>query len=152
MKRRIYIGFLAVLLSAPLLAGCAVRRMPPLKYVPIMGQKPDSSMEGILQQALHDKNKLVRQDAVRLLGTMIATPEEQQRSAEALGQALNDREEHIRMEAVRALGNIPVEISGPHLRKAMTDESVRVRIQVVQVLREAYQRQSGQVQSVAGGP
>jgi hypothetical protein len=35
----------------------------------------------------------------------------------------------------------------------MTDKSVRVRIQVVQVLREAYQRQSGQLRSVAeGGP
>jgi hypothetical protein len=152
LQHRIYIGFLIVFLSAPILTGCAVRRMPPLKYVPVMGQKPDATMEGILQQALHDKNKLVRQDAVRLLGTMIATPEEQRRSAAALGQALRDQEEHIRMEAVRALGNIPVEISGPHLRQAMTDKSVRVRIQVVQVLRESYQRQSGQVQSIAGGP
>lgn len=144
---------LAALLATTALNGCAVRRMAPLKYIPVMGQELDASMEGILEQALHDKNKLVRQDAVRLLGTMIATPEEQRRSAAALGEALDDSEEGIRMEAVRALGNIPVDISGPYLREAMTDRSVRVRIQVVQVLREAYQRQSGQLESVAGaGP
>ena len=152
MRHKTHIALAFLLLALGLSSGCAVRRLPPVKFVPLLGQKPDGSMEGILKQALNDKNKLVRQDAVRLLGTMIATPEEQKRSAAALGSALEDREDHIRMEAVRALGNIPVEISGPYLRRAMTDESIRVRIQVVQMLREAYQRKSGQLQSVAGGP
>ncbi len=129
-------------------SGCAVRKLPPIKYVPAVGYKPDYSMEGILHRALGDKNPAVRKDAVRLLGTMINTPEEQRRSAGALGRALNDPEEPIRLEAVRALGNIDPTISGPYLSKALDDKSVRVRVQVVQELREAYRRQSGQLQTL----
>jgi len=128
--------------------GCAVRSVPPIKYVPGLGQKPDYSMEGILQKALGDPNPAVRKDAVRLLGTMINSPAEQQRSAEALGRALNDPEEPIRLEAVRALGNIDPNISGPFLSKALNDRSVRVRVQVVQELRDAYRRQAGQLQAL----
>jgi hypothetical protein len=137
--------FLLVLGGLP---GCAVRSVPPIKYVPVLGYKPDYSMEGILHRALGDQNPAVRKDAVRLLGKMINTPDEQRRSAEAVGRALNDKEEPIRLEAVRALGNIASSISGPYLSKALTDKSVRVRVQVIQELREAYQRQSGQLQTL----
>ncbi len=82
---------------------------------------------------------------------MINSPEEQRRSAAALGRALSDREEDIRYEAVRALGNIDPTLSGPYLSKAMKDESVRVRVQVIQELRDAYRRQSGQLQAVGTG-
>ena len=132
-------------------AGCAVRRVPPIRYIPGVGETPDYSMEAILQRALKDKNPVVRKDAVRLLGTMVNTPEEQRRSAAALGQALRDRDESIRMEAVRALGNINPDISGPYLARALKDESVRVRVQVIQELRNAYRRQAGQVQAVGQG-
>lgn len=134
------------------LSGCAVRSLPPIKFVPGLGHKADYSMEGILQRALGDKNPAVRKDAVRLLGTMVNTPAEQQRSAEALGKALSDKEESIRLEAVRALGNIDASISGRYLSKALSDKSVRVRVQVVQELREAYRRQSGQLQALGANP
>ena len=134
-----------------LVSGCAIRRAPPVRYIPLVGAKPDYSMEAILRKALGDKNPIVRRDAVRLLGTMTSTPEEQMRSAEALSKALGDKEEDIRLEAVKALGNISPDISGPYLMRALKDESVRVRVQVVQVLREAYQRQAGQLQAVSGG-
>ena len=142
---------LLVLVMSLGITGCAVRRVPPVKFVPVLGQKPDYSMEGILKRALHDKNTSVRKDAVRLLGTMINTPEEQERSAAALGRALGDREEDIRFEVVRALGNIDPVISGPYLSKAMDDKSIRVRVQVIQELREAYRRQSGQLQALGSG-
>ena len=134
-------------------AGCAVRRVPPVKYLPLLGEGTDSSMEGILKVALKDKNLLVRRDAVRLLGTIIATPEEQIRSAAALGRALHDKEEEIRLEAVRGLGNIPTEISGPYLSKAMKDKSVLVRVEVVRILEELYNQRSSQTQALppAGG-
>ncbi len=106
-------------------------------------------MEAILGEALKDRNPIVRRDAVRLLGTMTATPKEQRKSSESLGRALQDREEDIRLEAVKALGNFPPEMSGPYLRKALKDESVRVRIQIVQVLKDSYQRRSSQLQAVA---
>lgn len=129
-------------------SGCAVRRVTPVKFIPGIGEKPDYSMEGILHRALGDPNPAVRKDAVRLLGTMINSPAEQRRSAEALGRALNDEEEPIRLEAVRALGNIDPTISGPYLSKALGDKSVRVRVQVIQELREAYRRQAGQLQAL----
>ena len=132
--------------------GCFVRRVAPVKYIPGVGQKPDYSMEGILKRALHDKNPSVRKDAVRLLGTMINTPEEQRRSAAALGRALSDSEEDIRFEVVKALGNIDPTISGQYLSKAMKDKSIRVRVQVIQELRESYSRQAGQLQAVGTGP
>ena len=140
-----------MLILSVVLTGCFVRRVPPVKFIPALGQKPDYSMEGILERALLDKNPAVRKDAVRLLGTMIKTPEEQRRSAAALGRALKDREEGIRYEAVRALGNIDPTLSGPYLSRAMGDESVRVRVQVIQELRDAYQRQSGQLQALGSG-
>lgn len=143
-----FFGLVIVMLVVAGVSGCAVRGMPPLKYIPAVGTKLDYSMEGILHRALGDPNPAVRKDAVRLLGTMINTPGEQRRSAEALGRALDDREEPIRLEAVRALGNIDPAISGPYLSKALKDKSVRVRVQVVQELREAYRRQAGQVQAL----
>jgi HEAT repeat protein len=144
-------GFLMVLIGS-FCAGCAVRQSAPLKFIPGVGEQPDYSMESILQVALKDKNPAVRKDAVRLLGTMINTPEEQRRSAVALGQALKDKDEGIRLEAVRALGNIDPKFSGMFLAKALKDESVRVRVQVVQELRDAYRRQSEQIQAVGQPP
>ncbi len=155
MSFRLDIFFLRLLAMVACLLmvgnGCAIRRVPPLRYIPLLGSRPDASMGGILSEALKDKNPLVRRDAVRLLGKMISTPREQRRSATALGRALKDKEEDIRLEAVKALGNIAPEITGPYLRKAMKDKSVRVRIQVIAVLRETYQRQATQLQAVGGG-
>ena len=145
---RFILGSLVILIGVGGITGCAVRAVPPLKYVPGLGKKPDYSMEGILHRALGDPNPAVRKDAVRLLGTLINSPAEQQRSAEALGRALSDPEEPIRLEAVRALGNIDPNISGPYLSKALNDRSVRVRVQVIQELREAYNRQAGQLQAL----
>ena len=111
-------------------------------------------MEGILSVALKDKNPLVRRDAVNLLATMVSTPEEQRRSAAALGRALNDRKEDIRLDAVRGLGNIPNEISGPYLNKAMKDKSVRVRVEVIRVLGDSYSQRTSQLRrttSTEGG-
>ena len=108
-------------------------------------------MEAILGRALHDKNPVVRLDAVRLLGQMNATPAEQRRSSAALGSALNDKDENIRLEVVRALANFSPDIAGPYLMKAMKDESIRIRLQVVMVLRRSYETVSAQTQAVQGG-
>ena len=125
MLKKLLVPFLCLLFAT---AGCAVRRVPPVRYLPLLGESTDRSMEGILSVTLKNKNPLVRRDAVNFLATMVSTPEEQRRSAAALGRALNDKEEDIRLDAVRGLGNIPNEISGPYLNKAMKDKSVRVRV------------------------
>ncbi|HAA76560.1 TPA: hypothetical protein DCE37_15710 [Candidatus Latescibacteria bacterium] len=141
---------LAVLALLFVVEGCAVRRVPPVRYVPLVGNRGDSSMEAILERALTDKNPVVRLDAVRLLGTMHATPEEQRRSASALGRALKDKDENTRLEVVRALANFSPDIAGPYLMQAMKDESIRIRLQVVMVLRRSYEKANAQVQAVQG--
>ena len=149
MKKFIWIGLACLWMLST--SGCFIRRGPPIRFIPVIGHQTDYSMEGIVQRALKDKNPTVRMEAVKLLGTMISTPEEQVRSATGLGRALKDEERSIRLEAVRALGNIDPAISGPYLSSALTDEDVLVRVQVIQELREAYQRQSNPVGQVAGG-
>jgi HEAT repeat protein len=129
-------------------SACAVRRVPPVRYVPLLGSSGDSSMEAILGRALKDKNPVVRLDAVRLLGQMNATPAEQRRSVVALGTALRDKDESIRIEAVRVLANFSPDIAGPYLMTAMKDESIRIRLQVVMVLRRSYETVSAQTQAV----
>jgi hypothetical protein len=70
-----------LILTAILLftGACAVRKVPPIRYVPGLDSRGSSSMEAILERALNDKNPVVRLDAVRLLGTMNATRDEQKR-------------------------------------------------------------------------
>ena len=143
-------ALLLILLSGFVVTGCAIRRAPPVRYVPLLGAKKDTSMEAVLERALEDKNPIVRLDAVRLLGTM-TDPELQERAASALGRALKDPDENTRFEAVKSLSNFSADIAGPYLMKAMDDDSVRIRIQVVQVLRQLYQSQTSQVQAVTEG-
>jgi len=138
-----------LLLTGFAATGCAVRRAPPVRYVPLLGAKKDTSMEAVLERALGDKNPIVRLDAVRLLGTMTG-PDVQGRAASALGRALKDPDETTRFEVVKSLSNFSADTAGPYLMKAMNDESVRIRIQVVQVLRQLYQDQANQIQDVAG--
>ena len=141
-----------LLLIACVFSACAVRRVPPIRYVPGLGSKGNSSMEAILERALTDDNPVVRLDAVRLLGTMNATPDEQRRSAAALGRALKDKDETTRLEVVRSLANFQPDIAGPYLMQAMHDESIRIRLQVVQVLRRSYETVSAQTREVQGTP
>jgi HEAT repeat protein len=108
-------------------------------------------MEAILERALKDKNPIVRMDAVRLLATMNTTPDQQKRSAAVLGRALDDKDENTRLEVVRGLANFSPDIAGPYLMKAMHDESIRIRLQVMMVLRRSHETLSAQTQAVAGG-
>lgn len=138
----------ALLALALLAQGCAIRRVPPIRYIPFVGSKPDNSMEAILKEALQDEDSRVRRDAVQVLGTMTRTPEESRKAARSLGEALDDEDEMLRLEAVIALGNFPAEIAGPYLKEALDDESVLVRMEVVNVLRSLYESSASQVQQV----
>ena len=150
MCQAVRIAVFAMLFSGA--SGCVARRLPPISYVPGLGSKGDNSMEAILRRALADKNPIVRLDAVRLLGTLNATPQEQKRSAAVLGLALNDKDENTRLEVVRSLANFSPEIAGPYLMKAMKDESIRIRLQVVMVLRQSYETISAQTEAVTAAP
>ena len=53
---------------------------------------------------------------------------------------------------MRALANYAPDIAGAYLMKAMHDESIRIRLQVVMVLRQSYESVSSQTNAVAGTP
>ena len=124
--------FVWVLLLAllPALSGCG--------KIPFIGKKGSKGMDAdeVLMQALQDKNPMVRRDAVRLLGEMIDTPENQMKSARALGIALKDKDEEIRLEAVKTLGNIDALYSNRYLKEALNDRSIKVRVLVIQVMKQ----------------
>lgn len=126
--------WLTLLICFPALSGCG--------KIPFLGKKGPKGMDAdeVLMQALQDKNPMVRRDAVRLLGEMIDTPENQMKSARALGIALKDRDEEIRLEAVKTLGNIDPLYSNRYLKEALNDRSIKVRMLVVQVMKQMNER------------
>ncbi len=129
MKSRVVWLLLLALLAGP--AGCG--------KIPFVGKKKQGEgvhTEEVLKQALQDKNPMVRKDAVRVLGEMIDTPENQMRSARVLSIALKDRDEEIRLEAVKTLGAIEQAYSNRYLKDALNDRSVKVRMLVMQVIRQ----------------
>jgi len=132
--------------------GCVIRRIPPIRYIPFLGSKPDYSMEAILRDALNDKDSRVRRDAVKVLGTMTRSPEEQRRAARSLGEALGDKDAMLRLEAVISLANFPADVAGPYLKRALGDDNVMVRMEVVRVLRKIYESSASQIQQVQGQP
>ncbi len=107
--------------------------------IPFIGKKGGQegmATDEVLVQALQDKNPVVRRDAVRLLGEMIDTPENQVKSARALAVALKDRDEEIRLEAVKTLGAIDPIYSNRYLKEALNDRSIKVRVLVIQVMKQ----------------
>ena len=118
-----------MIIFSPVFTGCG--------FLPFVGGGEEStSTEEVLKKALQDRNPVVRKDAVRLLGGMVDTPENQMWSARVLAIALKDKNEDIRMEAVKTLGNIDPKYSNRHLKEALNDRSVKVRVLVVQVMKE----------------
>jgi len=106
--------------------------------IPFIGKKGPEGTDAdeVLKQALQDKNPMVRRDAVRLLGEMIDTPENQMKSARALGIALKDKDEEIRLEAVKTLGAIDPAHSNRYMKEALNDRSIKVRMLVIQVMKQ----------------
>ena len=147
-RRHKSLGILTVLTIALLTQSCAIRRIPPLRYIPFLGSKPDNSMEAILREALDDKDSRVRRDAVKVLGSMTRTADEQKRAAKSLGDALRDKDPMLRLEAVIALRNFTADVAGPYLKKALGDDNVMVRMEVVRVLRNIYESSTAQVQQI----
>jgi HEAT repeat protein len=120
--------------------------------IPFIGKKGGQegvASDEVLVQALQDKNPIVRRDAVRLLGEMIDTPENQAKSARALSVALKDRDEEIRLEAVKTLGNIDPVYSNRYLKEALNDRSIKVRVLVIQVMKQQNEKRIAEAKQKA---
>jgi HEAT repeat protein len=134
---------LVLLLSFTLFAGCGLRQLPPVKYVPKLGQERSVSTVDVLAQALDDKDVLVRAQAVQLLSSIYqdSPKKEQKHISKILGKASRDSDPGIRLQSIEILGTIETAYSNPYLQEALKDSNPIVRERVMQVLGNRHNKQ-----------
>lgn len=118
------------------LAGCGLRSVPPIRYLPIFGKQPDVTTTDVLVRALRDRDVAVRAEAIELLGLLATAPNDGVRRevAAVLGSALSDRDPGLRLQAVEELGRMEHKFSNRYLIRALKDPNPYVRAKVLQVL------------------
>ncbi|MFA6108390.1 MAG: HEAT repeat domain-containing protein [Candidatus Latescibacterota bacterium] len=117
-------------------SGCAVRTVPPLKYVPLLGTEKKISTPTVLARALRDPDVGVRAQAVKLLGILgqSKSGKVKREVAEVLGMATRDRDPGIRLLAVERLGEMEERYGNKHLMAVLRDPNPFVREKVMAVL------------------
>tara|TARA_B100001250_G_scaffold414599_1_gene454362 strand:- start:23840 stop:24286 length:447 start_codon:yes stop_codon:yes gene_type:complete len=135
---------LALLLSFTLFAGCGLRQLPPVKYVPKLGQERSVSTVDVLAQALDDKDVLVRAQAVELLSSIYqdSPKKEKKHISKILGKASRDSDPGIRLQSIEILGTIETAYSNPYLQEALKDSNPIIRERVMQVLGNRHNKQN----------
>ncbi len=128
------LGLLALLLWVT--AGCSLRTMPPIKYVPLLGKEKEIATTAVLARALKDKDLSVRAQSVKLLGILSQSSDRKVKKsvARVLGMALKDRDPGIRLQAVEMLGKMEDKLSNKYLLSALKDPNPFVREKVLQTL------------------
>ena len=127
---------LILVFSLILFNSCSLRQLPPIKYVPTLGQNRSVSTVEVLAQALEDEDILVRAHAVQLLGSIYreSSAEDRRHVTKILGKASQDSDPGIRLQSIEILGVIEPLYSNPYLQKALKDNNPLVRERVMQVL------------------
>jgi HEAT repeat protein len=134
---------LVLLFSFTLFAGCGLRQLPPIKYVPKLGQERSVSTVDVLAQALDDKDVLVRAQAVQLLNSIYrnSPKKEKKHISKILGKASRDSDPGIRLQSIEILGTIETEYSNPYLQEALKDTNPIIRERVMQVLKNRHNKE-----------
>ena len=134
---------LVLLFSFTLFAGCGLRQLPPIKYVPKLGQERSVSTVDVLAQALDDKDVLVRAQAVQLLNSIYrnSPKKEKKHISKILGKASQDSDPGIRLQSIEILGTIETAYSNPYLQEALKDTNPIIRERVMQVLRNRHNKE-----------
>lgn len=129
-------GWGLCLLLALSFAGCGLRSIPPIRYLPIFGKEPEVSTTDVLVRALRDRDVAVRAEAVELLGLLATAQNDGTRRevAAVLGTALGDRDPGLRLQAVEELGRMEHKFANKYLIRALKDPNPFVRAKVLQVL------------------
>ena len=127
---------LILVFSIILFNSCSLRQLPPITYVPMLGQNRSISTIEVLAQALEDEDILVRAHAVQLLGSIYRESPEEDRGhvTRILGKASQDSNPGIRLQSIEILGAIEPRYSNQYLQKALKDNNPLVRERVMQVL------------------
>lgn len=126
----------SILLLGP--SGCALRTIPPIRYVPILGKEKDITTTQVLAKALKDRDLAVRAQAVKLLGILSQSTNNKikKAAAQVLGVAAKDIDPGIRLQAIESLGKMEEKYGNKYLLNALKDPNPFVRERVLQVLNE----------------
>lgn len=135
------LGGLCVLLALTT-AGCGLRTIPPIRYIPILGKERQVTTTDVLVRALNDRDVSMRAEAVELLGLLATSPDEGTRKevASILGSALRDVDPGLRLQVVEELGRMDPKLANKFLARALKDPNPFVRGMVLQVV-EAREKQ-----------
>ncbi|MBM3278803.1 MAG: HEAT repeat domain-containing protein [Candidatus Handelsmanbacteria bacterium] len=116
--------------------GCAVRTLPPIKYVPLLGKEKEIPTTQVLVKALGDRDLNLRAQAVQVLGVLGQSKSNKLKRevAEALGMALKDHDPGIRLQAVELLGKMEDKYANRYLLSALKDTNPFIRDQVLKML------------------
>lgn len=127
---------LGVLALCALLSGCAVRTVPPVRWVPLLGAEKKTTTTDVLVRALRDRDVAMRAQSVALLGVVAQTSDNglKREVAAVLGMALRDRDPGLRLQAVEQLGQMEAEFSNKYLYSALRDPNPFVRSKVLDVV------------------
>jgi len=119
-----------------LLAGCAVRTVPPIRWVPVVGAEKKTSTTDVLVRALRDRDVAVRAQSVALLGVISQAGDGglKREVAAVLGMALRDRDPGLRLQAVEQLGQMEAQYANKYLYSALRDPNPFVRGKVLEVV------------------
>ena len=126
-----------------IITSCGIQQLPPLKYVPKLGQDAPISTVDVLAQALNDEDVLVRSKAVQLLGSIYQDSPQQEKIhiSRILGKASQDPDPAIRLQTIELLGTIESQYSNQYLQKALKDSNPIVRERVMKVLGDRHRMQ-----------
>jgi HEAT repeat protein len=146
-----WIFFLAAVLITGSLHGCAVRTLPPMRYIPLLGAEKKVRTEDVLNRALRDRDPAVRAQAVALLGDLSQSRDRKTRRAitRVLGSAVQDADPGVRVLALEKLGALEPELGNKYLLQALRDPNPFVRDKVLQVIEEREIRAGQQRQQQA---
>lgn len=123
-------------LLAVFTAGCGLRTVPPVRYMPLLGKEKQVTTTQVLVRALKDRDTAVRAQAIELLGVLALADDKgvKQEAARVLGAALKDRDPGIRLQVVEKLGAVEARYGNKYLLSALKDPNPYVRERVLQVL------------------
>ena len=134
--------------------GCALRTVPPVRFVPIVGAEEKITTTRVLVLALRDNDVGVRAEAVELLGVLGQSQKGKTKAeiARVLGVALKDQDPGLRLQAVEKLGKMDAAVANKFLISALRDPNPFVRTKVLSVIGDRERQSLLQQQQAAPPP
>jgi len=128
-----------------LTAGCSLRTVPPIRFVPLLGAEKTIDTTDLLMRALKDRDRAVRAEAVDLLGVLGQSGDNstKKKVAQILGMAMKDRDPGLRVQIVQKLGEMEARYANRYLINALKDPHPFVRAEVITVINNRERGNSG---------